>query len=139
MGYEFFTMQGTSDFVARHAMEGTSTKPDGGALLTISQALCGLMGGLVNSLEEFHNVGKALESVNCSLDEPETSTSVDHVRIVASALKEMVGKLVSDMKASIKGDAEVHKLLPIMQKCSRANHHVFFPKHNGFQSTFLFS
>lgn len=111
-------------------------KRDGGGLFTISRALNGLVGGLVNSLEEFQNVGSALEVeiaagyTNCSLDEPLSSVNVEakpeHLLVIADALKAMVGRLVSDIKASIKADVEVQKFLVAMQKCNGVDHHAFF-------------
>jgi hypothetical protein len=99
---------------------GTMVQQDGGALLRISQALYGLMGSLTSSLGELRDVGNMLEQEIAagSPDEPQGSVSVD-VRpqlllVVAGVLKEMVGTLVSD----IKGNAEVQKLLPAIQKTS---------------------
>lgn len=81
---------------------------------------------MINSLEEFQNAEKALEIVNCIHDEPQMSANVDHLHVVVGALKEMVEKLVLDMKVDIKLVPEVQKLLLVMQKCSGANHHAFF-------------
>jgi hypothetical protein len=107
---------------------GTMVQQDGGALLRISQALYGLVGSLISSLGELRDVGNMLEQEIAagSPDELQGRVSVD-VRpqlllVVAGALKEMVGTLVSD----IKDNAEVQKLLPAIQKCRGANQHDIF-------------
>lgn len=83
---QWLITQGTSDSVAEmghHGMECTRMKLDGGALFTISQALCDVVSGLINSLEEFQNVGNALDReisggvVECSPDEPRTNVRVE--------------------------------------------------------------
>lgn len=93
------------------SVEGTSTKQDGGALFRISQTLHGFISSLVNSLEEFRDVGNTLEvgtaaGIVKGPDEPQPTVSVDArpdliiVVLVAAArtLKEMVGTLVSAIK-----------------------------------------
>jgi hypothetical protein len=111
---------------------GNVVQQDGGAVLRIGQALYGLVGSLISSLGELRDVGNMLEQeiaagvVTGSPDELQGSVSVD-VRpqlllVVAGVLKEMVGTLVSD----IKGNAEVQKLLPAIQKCRGANQHDIF-------------
>lgn len=73
-------------------------------------------------------------------DGPETSGSVE-VRPellldVADALKDMVGTLVSDIKAN----SQVQELMPVIQKASVATHHACFQdfmkilKHQQFPS-----
>lgn len=68
--------------VARFSMEGTSFKQEGGALLRLSQAFCGLVSSLVNSLEAFQDVGNVLNLETAAgivndLDDPRSSVCAD--------------------------------------------------------------
>jgi hypothetical protein len=107
---------------------GNVVQQDGGALLRIGQALNGLVVSLISSLGELRDVGNMLEQEIAagSPDELQGSVSVDMrpqlLLVVAGALKEMVGTLVSD----IKDNAEVQRLLPAIQKCMGANQHDIF-------------
>lgn len=91
--------------MASFSAGGTSVKEDGGALLRVSQAVYSLVGCLLSSVEEFWALEHALELEITAAGSPELSGSVEEARPelvlgVAGALKEMVGALVSNMKAS---------------------------------------
>ncbi|KAG0579974.1 hypothetical protein KC19_4G139300 [Ceratodon purpureus] len=97
------------------SLEDTLKKHNRSALLRISQALrC-----LVSTLEEFREVEAMLGS-GCvaeayqsrSHDRHSNDASPEFLGVVASTLKEMVGKLVSDIEAK----PEVQKLLVMIQK-----------------------
>lgn len=90
MADEVFVARGTS----------TSVNYDTGALLKISQALYGLVGSLVKTLEEFGDainsleLGTAAGIVKGNPDEPQTSVSVETgpelLLVVAGTLRQMV-------------------------------------------------
>lgn len=87
--------------MASFSAGGTSVKKDGGALLRVSEAVYSLGCCLLSSVKEF----RALELEITAAGSPEQSGSVEEARPelvlgVAGALKEMVGALVSDMKAN---------------------------------------
>lgn len=117
--------------VARLFMEGKSTKQEGGSLFRFSQAFCGLVSSLVNSLEAFQDLGNMLELETAAeivngLDEPQTGECTEArpklLAVVARTLKKVVETLVSDINAN----AEVQKLLPAILESSEVNHHAFF-------------
>jgi hypothetical protein len=106
--------------MASFSAGGTSVKKDGDALLRVSQALYGLVGCLLSSVEEFRALEHALELEIT----PELSGSVEEARPelllgIPGALKEMVGALVSDIKAN----PQVQQLMPAIQKGSLAKQH----------------
>ena len=95
--------------MAHLSLEGTlkENRSTDGALLGISQALQ----GLANSLQKFREVGKIFELESPA--EADCSGSSDAIPnflgVVAGTLKEMVGKLVSDVEAK----PEIQELLVI--------------------------
>ncbi|KAG0581618.1 hypothetical protein KC19_4G266100 [Ceratodon purpureus] len=96
------------------SLEDTLKKDKRSALLRIGQALR----GLVNTLEEFREVEAMLGS-GCvaeayqsrSHDRHSNDASPEFLGVVATTLKEMVGRLVSDIEAK----PEVQKLLLMIQ------------------------
>lgn len=88
------------------SFEGISKEETSGALLAISDALR----GLVNSLKAFRELETRLE-LQTSAEEADHSGS-NFLCLVAGTFKEMVGKLVSDIKAN----PEIQKMLLLIQK-----------------------